>query len=114
MIQYIKNAFKYMNEQGISFPFARYKGQPSVSLSLLVLSSFFVMLSLIGKQFNLQIAFWETLAWHVTCAVLYYNRGAKISKDGIELSASQSKDTDGQEGLNSGRKTSNDNGSVQG
>lgn len=112
MIQYIKDLFKHMNEQGISIPFARYKGQPSVSLSLLVISACFVMLSLIGKQFNLQIAFWETLAWHVTCAVLYYNRGAKISKDGIELSASQPKENDGQEGSDSGRKAGNDNGSV--
>jgi hypothetical protein len=61
----------------------RNHGVGSVSLTLLWISSVFIILALlqIGK-----ISFWESLAWHVTSAVLYYNRSAKISKDGIELS----------------------------
>jgi len=87
MLQWIQNFIKDMNEKGIPFPYARVNKKPSVPLTLLILSSVFVILGLIDPVVHLGVSFWEALAWHVTSAVLYYNRGAKISKDGIELSA---------------------------
>lgn len=85
-----------MNEKGIPVPFARYKGVPSVSLSLLIISAAFVMAAGVYPTFELD-RFISLLAWHVTCAVLYYNRTAKISKDGIELSSSKEGQSDEKE-----------------
>lgn len=91
MIQKIKDLFKHMNEQGLPIPLIRDRGRPSVSLTLLWISSIFVILGLLSLSVKwLQINVWESLAWHVTSAVLYYNRGAKISKDGIEISSDKS------------------------
>lgn len=92
IVEKIKDLIKQMNEEGIPFPFARVDKKPSVSLTLLIISSIFVILGLIDPVVKLGINFWEALAWHVTSAVLYYNRGAKISKDGIELSADEHDD----------------------
>jgi hypothetical protein len=90
MIQKLKDIFKYMNEKGLSIPLLRDKDKPSVSLTLLWISSVFVILGLLSLSISwLQINVFEALAWHVTSAVLYYNRRAKISKDGIEISASE-------------------------
>lgn len=88
MKQKIKQLLEYLNERGFPAPLLRDHGKPSVSFTLLVLSSIFVMLGLLSLTVpELQVNFWEALAWHVTSAVLYYNRGAKISKEGIELKA---------------------------
>jgi len=83
MKAWLVNIIKIAHEKGISVPLIRNHGVGSVSLTLLWISSVVVILALfqVGK-----IEFWESLAWHVTSAVLYYNRSAKISKDGIELS----------------------------
>lgn len=91
MFKWIKESLDYVNSKGIPIPILRDStGKPSVSLTLLVISSVFVMLGLLSLTVKeLQINFWEALAWHVTSAVLYYNRGAKISKDGIELTSSK-------------------------
>ena len=108
MFKWIKDAIEYFNTKGVPIPILRDStAKPSVSLTLLVVSSVFVMLGLLSLTVKeLQINFWEALAWHVTSAVLYYNRGAKISKDGFELSSS--KDEDGKEGIDSGREKGND------
>ena len=87
ILQYVKKAAEYMNERGIPVPLARDSSKiPSVSLTLLIISSVFVMLGLLSLAVPyLQINFLEALSWHVTSAVLYYNRGAKISKEGISI-----------------------------
>jgi hypothetical protein len=88
MISKLKELFKCMNEQGIPLPLLRDHGKPSVSLTLLWISSVFVILGLLSLSIKeLQVNVWEALAWHVTSAVLYYNRGAKIGKDGIEITS---------------------------
>jgi hypothetical protein len=79
-----------MNEYGVSIPLLRDHGKPSVSLTLLWISSVFVILGLLSLSVKwLQINVWEALAWHITSAVLYYNRKAKISKDGFEISSGE-------------------------
>lgn len=87
MMNKLKELFRKMNEVGLPIPLLRDHGKPSVSLTLLWISSIFVILGLLSLSIKwLQVNVWEALAWHVTSAVLYYNRGAKISKDGIEIS----------------------------
>jgi len=87
ILQYVKKAAEYMNSKGLPIPILRdHTGIPSVSLTLLVISSVFVMLGLLSLAVPwLQINFLEALSWHVTSAILYYNRGGKISKDGISI-----------------------------
>lgn len=86
MFNKVKELFKASHEKGIFVPLLRNKTEPSVSLTLLFISSLFVILSLL-KMF--QVSFWESLAWYVTSAVLYYNRSAKVSKDGFEISSNK-------------------------
>jgi hypothetical protein len=83
-----KEFLEWMNKKGVPVPIARVDGKPSVSFTLLIMSAAFVMLGLLNPVVNLGINFWEALAWHATSAVLYYNRSAKISKDGVEISSS--------------------------
>jgi len=88
----LKQLLEYMNERGVPVPMVRDRGVGSVSLTLLILSSIFVMLGLLSLSVpELQINVWESLAWHITSAVLYYNRGAKISKQGFEIESSNNK-----------------------
>ena len=82
MLSKLMNLLKSSNEKGIIIPLITNHGTGSVSLTILVVSTIIVILSLF-KVDNLN--FWESLAWNVTSAVLYYNRRAKISKDGFEL-----------------------------
>lgn len=89
IFQKLKEFIEWMNHKGVPVPIAREKGKPSVSFSLLIVSAFFVALSLIDPVVHLGISFWEALAWFSTCAILYLNRTAKISKDGVEISASE-------------------------
>lgn len=93
MIKKLKELLIYMNEKGVPLPQVRDHGKGSVSLTLMILSSIFVMLGLIHDTRLLinGVNFYEALLWHVTASVLYYNRGAKISKTGIEISASAEK-----------------------
>lgn len=86
MFDKIIQLLKASHEKGIFIPLLRNKTEPSVSLTLLFISSLFVILSLL-KMFK--IDFIQSLAWHVTSAVLYYNRSAKISKDGFEISSNK-------------------------
>lgn len=113
MFNKIKQLFEHLNEKGFPIPVLRNTNkQPSVSLTLLFISSVFVILGLLSLTVDwLQINVWEALAWHVTSAVLYYNRSAKISKDGFELSSS--KENDGKEsGSDTGREKGDDKGAV--
>lgn len=89
ILQKLKEFAEWMNKKGVPVPIARVDGKPSVSFTLLIVSAAFVMLGLADKVVGLGINFWEALAWHVTSAVLYYNRSAKISKDGVEISANE-------------------------
>jgi hypothetical protein len=89
MRQFLSNLIREMNEKGLPIPLLRKDGVGSVSLTLLWLSSIMVIAALLKLG---QINFFESLAWHVTSAVLYYNRSAKISKDGVEIEAGSSKD----------------------
>jgi hypothetical protein len=84
----IKQLMEWSNQKGVPVPLARIDKKPSVSFTLLIMSATFVMLGLIDPVVKLGINVWEALAWHVTSAVLYYNRSAKISKDGVEISSS--------------------------
>jgi len=88
MLDKIKAIIKYLNEKGFPIPLLKDNTQyPSVSLTLLWISSVFVILSILAPVTGFKVSFWESLSWHITSAVLYYNRNAKISKDGIEISA---------------------------
>lgn len=90
MFDKVKELFKASHEYGVFLPLLRNKTEPSVSLTLLFISSIFVILGLLSSTFSfLKINFFESLAWYVTSAVLYYNRSAKISKDGFEISSSK-------------------------
>lgn len=83
MKNWLNKAIEFLHVKGLPLPLVRNHGVGSVSLTLLWISSIVVILALlkVGK-----IEFWESLAWHVTSAILYYNKSAKISKDGIEIS----------------------------
>lgn len=97
MIEKLKELFRRMNEEGIYVPMVRDHKKPSVSLTLLILSSVAVILALLSPSIdNLEVSFWESLSWHITSAVLYYNRGAKISKDGFEITSSESNNQENQ------------------
>lgn len=90
MFDKIKELLKSSHEKGIYVPLLRNKTEPSVSLTLLFLSSIFVILGLLsGTVSFLKISFFESLAWYVTSAVLYYNRSAKVTKDGFEISSNK-------------------------
>lgn len=91
MMQKLKDLLTYMNERGIPVPQARDHGRPSVSLTLLIISSIMVIfgiLKVVIPQLGIDVDGWLALAWFVTNAVIYSNRGAKISKDGIEIDSS--------------------------
>ena len=93
MIDKLKELFRKMNEHGLYAPMFRDHGKPSVSLTLLILSSIFVILGIISfaiPKWDIQINGWQALAWFVTNAVIYHNRGAKISKDGFEITSNKS------------------------
>lgn len=87
MLEKLKQLLNDMNSKGVPVPILRNTdGKPSVSLTLLVISSVFVMLGLLSLAVPwLQISFLEALSWHVTSAILYYNRSGKISKEGISI-----------------------------
>lgn len=90
MLQKLKDLFRYMHEKGIEVPLLKDHEYPSVSLTLLFISSLFVILGILSvsiPKFNIVVNGWQALAWFVTNAVLYYNRGAKLTKDGIEISS---------------------------
>lgn len=90
MLDKIKAAIKYMNEKGLPVPLLRDNTKyPSVSLTLLWISSVFVILSLLESSTGLKVSFFESLSFYITSAVLYYNRNAKISKDGIEITSNK-------------------------
>lgn len=95
MLAKLKKLMEWANTKGVPVPLARYKGKPTVSFSLLILSALFVGVSLALPKV---ISFWNALSWHCLCAVLYYQRDVKISKDLIEISSHNTKGNNEQEG----------------
>ena len=89
MITKLKGLLKYLNEHGAFLPMFRDHGKPSVSVTLLVISSILVIAG-VCRLGNVDV--WSALCWFVTNAVIYNNRGAKISKDGIEITQNRHKD----------------------
>ena len=86
MITKLIKFIKSLHTQGVFIPLARNGKTTSVSLTLLFISSLFVILGLL-KMF--QVSFTESIAWYVTRAVLYYNKTAKINKDGFEINSNE-------------------------
>ena len=78
---------KWFSEKGIPIPYIREPktGQPSVSLTLVVISSGFVMLGLLGKFAKVVdgVDMQSALYWAFGCYSLYFGR--KLSGDGKKL-----------------------------
>lgn len=89
MIDKLKQLLQYLNEHGAFLPMFRDHNKPSVSVTLLVISSILVIAGICSVP---NVNTWQALAWFVTNAVIYNNRGAKISKDGIEISSNNNKE----------------------
>ena len=89
----LKEFFRRMNEAGIPLPIFRDgSGKPSVSFTLVVISTFFVMISLLNsfaaafKGVDTQ----STLYWAGMCYSLYFGR--KLSGDGKSITIEKDKD----------------------
>lgn len=78
----IKALLKQLQETGVPVFFIRDKGQPSVTLTLVVLSATFVMLGLINgfAKFTKGVDMQSALYWHGMCLAAYLGR--KFSKNG--------------------------------
>jgi len=74
-----------MNEAGIPLPLFRADGKPSVSLTLVVISSVFVVISLLNSFAALfkGVDTQSALYWAGMCYSLYFGR--KISGDGKNI-----------------------------
>lgn len=88
----LREFFRRMNEAGIPVPIFRDgSGKPSVSFTLVVISTFFVMISLLNsfaavfKGVDTQ----STLYWAGMCYSLYFGR--KLSGDGKSLTIEKDK-----------------------
>ena len=86
----IKNLLNKFNDLGIPFPLVRNNktGKGSFTASLVVMSAFFVMVSLISDK----VDFWHAFTWNIAAMVLYDSRKAKISKDEISFDNTNSED----------------------
>ena len=88
----LKEFFRKMNEAGIPLPLFRIDGKPSVSFTLVVISTFFVMISLLNsfaaafKGVDTQ----STLYWAGMCYSLYFGR--KLSGDGKSITIEKDKE----------------------
>lgn len=82
MVQKIKDIIKGWQERGLPLVFVRDKGQPSVTLTLVVLSATFIMFGLINGAANLVkgIDMQSALYWHFSSLAAYLGR--KFSKSG--------------------------------
>ena len=100
MLQKLKDLITYMHDHGIEIPLLKDHEFPSVSLTLLFISSLFVILGILSisiPKFHIEVNGWLALSRIITNAVLYYNRGAKVTKDGIEISSNNAGKTPEQE-----------------
>ena len=92
MIYKLKAIFERLNSYGINVPLFRIEGKPSVSFTLVVISTFFVMISLLNsfaaafKGVDTQ----STLYWAFGCYSLYFGR--KLSGDGKSITIEKDKD----------------------
>lgn len=82
MGQKFKDIIKAWQEFGVPIFFIRDKGQPSVTLTLVVLSATFIMFGLINGAANLVkgIDMQSALYWHFSSLAAYLGR--KFSKSG--------------------------------
>jgi threonine/homoserine/homoserine lactone efflux protein len=85
----VKDFIKKMNEKGIPVPLCRVNGAPSVSFTLVVISSLFVMLSLLNSfaAFFKGVDTQSAIYWAGMCYALYFGR--KITGNGKEISISE-------------------------
>lgn len=97
-MEQLKELFRRLNEAGIPVPLFRVDGKPSVSFTLVVVSTFFVMMALLNsfaavfKGMDTQ----STLYWAGMCYSLYFGR--KLSGDGKSITIDEkSKDNNEQE-----------------
>lgn len=91
----LKEFFRKMNEAGIPCPLFRIDGKPSVSFTLVVLSTFFVMISLLNSFAALfkGVDTQSSLYWAGMCYSLYFGR--KLTGDGKTITIDEkSKDKD--------------------
>lgn len=81
----LKEFFRKLNEAGIPVPLFRIDGKPSASFTLVVVSTFFVMMALLNSFAKLfkGIDTQSTLYWAGMCYSLYFGR--KLTGDGKSL-----------------------------
>lgn len=84
----LKEIFRRMNEAGIPVPLFRKDGKPSVSFTLVVVSTFFVMMSLLNSFAGLfkGMDTQSTLYWAGMTYSLYFGR--KVTGDGKNIKIS--------------------------
>lgn len=84
----LKDIFVKMNEEGIPFPLVRDNktNEGSFSATLIVISAFFVMASLIRPD---KIDFWHALSWNAVSMGFYTARKFQVSKDKIEFESDE-------------------------
>lgn len=84
-MQNLKELFRKLNEAGIPVPLFRVKGEPSVSFTLVILSTLFVMLALLNSAAAIfkGVDTQSALYWAGMCYSLYFGR--KLSGDGKSI-----------------------------
>lgn len=89
-MQYIKDLLKRWNQIGIHLPMISdpKTGIGSVSLTLLVLSSIWVQISLVGKLVSYAggMDSESAIYWFLSCAALYFGRNISGNKSNASLS----------------------------
>ncbi len=81
MLDKVKDLINKMNAAGVPLPFAKNSdGKPSVSLTLLFISSLMVIMSLLGNvaTYFKGIDTVNSLYWFGMCSALYYGRTPPI------------------------------------
>jgi len=83
----LKEFINWCNEKGILVPYVRYKGEPSVSITLVVVSSFFVVLSLIEQvQPHIKIDKEGAFQWAALCYGLAFGHRVASGKGKVVVS----------------------------
>lgn len=88
MLEKIKEFITKLNTAGIPIPALKDpKNGPSVSLTLLFLSSLYVQVGLIGKFTKLLegVDIQSAINWFLICAGLYFARNVTSSKTGVNI-----------------------------
>ena len=84
-MEQLKAFITKLNEKGVPVPLCRVDGKPSVSFTLVVVSTLFVMLSLLNSAAAIfrGVDTQSALYWAGMCYGLYFGR--KLSGDGKSL-----------------------------